>query len=79
MFGNISGNLNLIFMEGTSLNMFNKILFSTFLFFFFFFVDWEDLLKNDELNAANSTKIYLDKINMLLDTYVPLKKLINTI
>ena len=78
MFGNISGNLNLIFMEGTSLNMVNKILFYTFLFFFFF-VDWEDLLKNDELNAANSTKIYLDKINMLLDTYVPLKKLINTI
>ena len=77
MFGNISGNLNLIFMEGTSLNMINKILFYTFLFFFF--VDWEDLLKNDELNAANSTKIYLDKINMLLDTYVPLKKLINTI
>ena len=75
MFGNISGNLNLIFMEGTSLNMINKILFYTFLFF----VDWEDLLKNDELNAANSTKIYLDKINMLLDTYVPLKKLINTI
>ena len=79
MFGNISGNLNLIFMEGTSLNMINKILFYTFLFFFFFFVDFEDLLKNDELNAANSTKIYLDKINMLLDTYVPLKKLINTI
>ena len=77
MFGNISGNLNLIFMEGTSLNMINKILFYTFLFFFF--VDWEDLLKNDELNAANSTKIYLDKINMLLDTYVTLKKLINTI
>ena len=78
MFGNISGNLNLTFMEGTSLNMINKILFYTFLFFFFF-VDWEDLLKNDELNSANSTKIYLDKINMLLDTYVPLKKLINTI
>ena len=78
MFGNISGNLNLIFMEGTSLNMINKILFYTFLFFFFF-VEFEDLMKNDELNAANSTKIYLDKINMLLDTYVPLKKLINTI
>ena len=78
MFGNISGNLNLIFMEGTSLNMINKILFYTFPFFFFF-VDWEDLLKNYELNAANSTKIYLDKINMLLDTYVPLKKLINKI
>ena len=42
-----------------------------------FSVDWEDLLKIDERNADNSIKIYLDKINMLLDTYAPLKKLIN--
>ena len=35
----------------------------------------EDLLKIDELNVDNSTKIYLDKINMLLDTYAPLKKI----
>ena len=35
----------------------------------------EDLLKIDELNADNWTKIYLDKINMLLDTYAPLKKI----
>ena len=41
----------------------------------YFSVEWEDLLKNDELNADNSTKMYLDKINMLLDTYVPLKKI----
>ena len=34
----------------------------------YFSVDWEDLLKVDELIADNSTKIYLDKINMLLDT-----------
>ena len=40
----------------------------------YFSVDWEDLLKIDELNADNSTKMLLDKINMLLDTYVPLKK-----
>ena len=40
----------------------------------YFSVDWEDLLKINELNADNSTKIYLDKINMLLDTYAPLKK-----
>ena len=32
-------------------------------------VDWEDLLKTDELNADNSTRMYLHKINMLLDTY----------
>ena len=38
----------------------------------YFSVDWEDLLKIDELNADNSTKMLLDKINMLLDTYVPL-------
>ena len=30
-------------------------------------------MKNDELKADNSTKIYLDKTNMLLDTYAPLK------
>ena len=44
----------------------------------YFCVDWEDLLKTDELNANNSTKIYLDKINILLDTYTPLKKIIYT-
>ena len=38
----------------------------------YFSVDWEDLMKIDELNADNSTKIYLNKINMLLDTYAPL-------
>ena len=32
-------------------------------------------MKTDELNADNSTRIYLDKINMLLDTYVPLKRI----
>ena len=39
----------------------------------YFYVDWKDLLKIDDLNADNSTKIYLGKINMLLDTYTPLK------
>ena len=37
--------------------------------------DWENLLKIDDLNAGNSTKIYLDKIIMLLDTYAPLKRI----
>ena len=36
--------------------------------------DWEDLLKIDELNVGNSTKNFLDKMNMLLDTYASLKK-----
>ena len=40
-----------------------------------FFVDWEDMLKTDELNADNSTRMHLDKINMFLDTYVPLKRI----
>ena len=39
-----------------------------------FSVDWEDLLKIYEFNSCNSTKILLDKTNMLLDTYAPLKK-----
>ena len=39
--------------------------------------DWEkeDLLKIDELIAGNSTKRCLDKINKLLDTYAPLKRI----
>ena len=32
----------------------------------YFSVDWENFLKIDELNDDNSTKMYLDKINMLL-------------
>ena len=32
-------------------------------------------MKNDELNADNSTKIYLDKFNMLFDTYAALKRI----
>ena len=41
----------------------------------YFSVEWEDLLKADELNADNSPKMYLDKINMLLDSCVPLKRI----
>ena len=32
-------------------------------------------MKTYELNAANSTRMYLDKIDMLLDTYAPLKRI----
>ena len=32
------------------------------------------LLKIDELNTDSSTRMHLDKINMLLDTYAPLKR-----
>ena len=38
-------------------------------------VDWDNLLKNDELTADNSTSMYLDKINMLLDICAPLKRI----
>ena len=41
----------------------------------YFSVDWEDLLEIDELNADNSTQMYLDKINKLLDTYAPYKRI----
>ena len=41
----------------------------------YFSPDWEDLLKIDEFNVDNSSKIYFDKIKMLLDTYAPLKKI----
>ena len=40
----------------------------------YFSIEWEDLLKTDELNVGNSTKKFLDKINMLLGTYAPLKR-----
>ena len=33
--------------------------------------------KINELNVDSSTKMYLDKINMSLDTYAPIKKSIN--
>ena len=32
-------------------------------------------MKIDDLNADKSTKIYLDKMNMLLDTYALLKRI----
>ena len=35
--------------------------------------DWENLFKIAELNADNLTQMYLNKINMLLDIYIPLK------
>ena len=39
----------------------------------YFSIDWGDLLKIDELNVDNSTQKYLEKINILLDTYAPLE------
>ena len=67
MFGNISGNKSNIYeRDWSKFDRENFILD-------YFSVDWEDLLKINELNVDNSTKIYLHKILMLLDTYAPLK------
>ena len=69
MFGNISGNKSNIYeRDWSKFDQENFILDH-------FSVDWEDLLKTDELNADNSARMYLDKINMLLDTYAPLKRI----
>ena len=69
MFGNITGNKSNIYeRDWSKFDRENFILD-------YFSVDWEDLLKIDELNADNSTKMYLDKMNMLLDTYALLKKI----
>ena len=69
MFGNISGNKSNIYeRDWSKFGQENFILD-------YFSVDWEDLLKTDELNADNSTRMYLDKINVLLDTYAPLKRI----
>ena len=72
MFGNISGNKSNIYERDWS--KFDRENFIVD----YFSVDWEDLLKIYELNVDNSIKIYLDKINTLLDTYAPFKKSIST-
>ena len=69
IFGNISGNKSRIY-ERDCLKFDRENFIQDC-----FSVGWEDLLKSDELNADNSTQVYLDKINMLLDTYAPLKRI----
>ena len=44
---------------------------------YYFSIDWENLWKIDEVNV-NSTQLYLENINIMLDTFAPLKKLIST-
>ena len=41
----------------------------------YFSVDWENLLKINELNADNSTQMYSDQTIKLLDTYALLKRI----
>ena len=69
MFGNILGNKSNIYESDWSKFDEENVILDYYL------VDREVLLKIDELNADNSTKIYLDKINML-GTYAPLKRII---
>ena len=69
MFGNILGNKSNIYESDWSKFDEENVILDYFL------VDQEVLLKIDELNADNSTKIYLDKINMLFHTYAPLKRI----
>ena len=65
MFGNIQGNkCNIYERDWSKFDQENFILDYS--------IDWEDLLKIDELKADNLTKIYIDKINMLLDTGIEL-------
>ena len=59
MFGNILGNKSNIYeRDWSKFDQENFILD-------YFSVDWEDLLKIDDLNTDNSTKMYLDKINVI--------------
>ena len=68
MFRNISGNKSDIYKRDWSKFDRENLILD------YFPVDWEDLLKTDELNADKSTRMYLGKINMLLDTYAPLER-----
>ena len=69
MFGNMSGNKRNIYER-------DCVKFDRRHFILnYFFVDWEELLKIDVINADNWTEMYLDKIYMLLDAYAFLKRI----
>ena len=63
MFGNISSKKSNIYEKNWS-----KLDREIFILDYFS-VGYEDLLKTDEVNADNLTRMNLNKINMLLDTY----------
>ena len=68
IFGNVSGNESNIYeRDWTKFDRENFIPD-------YFSADLEDLLKTNELNAENSTTMHLDQINILLDSYAPLKR-----
>ena len=43
--------------------------------FVYFSTEWRDMLNIDELIVDNSTQMYLEKINVLLDNYATLKRI----
>ena len=62
MFGNTASNKSNVYQRDWSkFDQENFILD-------YFSIGWKDLLKIDELNVDNSTQMYLEKINILLDT-----------
>ena len=69
MVGNILGNKSNIYEKDWSKSDRQNFILD------YFCVDCDDLLKIDGPNADNSTKIYLDKINNLLGTYAPLRRI----
>ena len=72
MSGNISGNKSNIYVRDWLEFDWENFILDHFL------VDWKEFkkgLKIDELNVVNSTQMHLDKINMLLDIYAPLKRI----
>ena len=68
MFRNISSSKSNIYKRNWSKFDQKKIILV------YFSTAQKDFMKVDELNAYNSTKIYLDKMNVLLNTHAPLKR-----
>ena len=68
MFRNISSSKSNIYKRNWSKFDRKKIILA------YFSAAQKDFMKVDELNAYNSTKIYLDKMNELLNTHAPLKR-----
>ena len=69
MFGNTTSNKSNIYERDWSKFDREKFVLD------YFSIDWEDLLTIIELNVDSSTQRYLEKINILLDTYAPLKRI----
>ena len=69
MFGNTASNKSNIYERGwRKFDRENFILD-------YFSIDWEDLLKVDGRNIDNSIQLYLEKINILSDTYAFFKRI----